>query len=358
VTGQTLYAQFPAWGARLLIAAVIMLVGLATLSHTLPNVPLNGQPNVIPNAYTDSMLYKAIVFDVEHGKGYYEAAAAEQRAHGYPTTPAVVFREPTLTWLLVALHFAALRTAVLIALYLTAILAFFRSLIAARLSMRVRVITVISVVTGSAIVAVPEATYLHEAWAAVLMSMSLVLYREDRWWPSVGLGVLACLFRELALPYLFVMAAFALYAKRWRELGGWAFGIAAFAAAFSVHLAMTSALHRPGDLVSAGWIGFGGWNFALTTTKWNLLLHVLPAPLIVLLVCLGIIGLAGSRDGRAQRAALTVGGYLIAFLFAGRFDNYCWGVLYAPLLPLGFVLAPAAVRELFFRAIPSPRGVP
>jgi hypothetical protein len=68
-----------------------------------------------------------------------------------------------------------------------------------------------------------------------------------------------------------------------------------------------------------------------------------------------VIGLAGAEDARARRAAVIVAGYLAGFLVVGRPDNYYWGLLYAPLLPVGFLLAPAALRDLFRKAFARTR---
>ena len=39
----------------------------------------------------------------------------------------------------------------------------------------------------------------------------------------------------------------------------------------------------------------------------------------------------------------------------GRLDNFYWGLLYAPLLPVGIAFAPAALRDLVGAALrPSP----
>ena len=102
-------------------------------------------------------------------------------------------------------------------------------------------------------------------------------------------------------------------------------------------------------------MGLYGWDFAIATAKWNILLHELPYPLIALALCLGVIGLAGAEDGRARRAAVIVAGYLAGFLVVGRPDNYYWGLLYALLLPVGFLLAPAALRDLFRKAFARTR---
>jgi hypothetical protein len=168
-------------------------------------------------------------------------------------------------------------------------------------------------------------------------------------------GLLASLVREIAMPYLLVMAAFAFYEKQWRQCAAWLGAILLAVAAFLAHIHAAAGLHRPGDLVSPGWMGLYGWDFAIATAKWNILLHELPYPLIALALCLGVIGLAGAEDARARRAAVIVAGYLAGFLVVGRPDNYYWGLLYAPLLPVGFLLAPAALRDLFRKAFARTR---
>ena len=54
-----------------------------------------GRPHLPTNRYSDILLYRHIVSRVSQGENYYAVAGAEQRAHGYPTSPAPAFREPT-----------------------------------------------------------------------------------------------------------------------------------------------------------------------------------------------------------------------------------------------------------------------
>ena len=58
-------------------------------------------------------------------------------------------------------------------------------------------------------------------------------------------------------------------------------------------------------------------------------------------------GLAGWRGELGNRVALTVTAYVLLFMVAGRSDNTYWGLLYAPLLPFGWVMAPAAFHDLW-----------
>jgi len=192
------------------------------------------------------------------------------------------------------------------------------------------------------------------------VTASLGVNRLGRWRLSILLGILACLIRELALPYIVAMAAFALYERRYRELVGWTAGAVLFCAAYAWHLSIASTLSRPGDHHSAGWLYFGGWPFVLETAKRNVALIHAPNVVIAAVVCLGIIGLAGYRDRLMSRAALILGGYIVSFLFIGRPDIPYWGLLYAPLLPIGVALSPLAVRDLIARSWaprPAPRAL-
>lgn len=348
--GQTLYAFLPAWLLRAILVLVLVLTVLPALPH--PALYIPGERHwgeTTPESF-DTILYRAIVTDIEHGQGYYVAAGAEQRRLHFPTSPPEVFRLPTLAWMLAALHFHAFQFGVLLGLYGAILVLFYRELLAARLSFAGRMASIAVLATGLSVIGLRDVLYWHEVWAALLMALSLLVYRDDRWGPAVLLGLIACLVREIATPYLLVMAGFALYERRWTQALAWFGVVLAVAAAFALHIHTAAGLYRPGDSVSPGWLGLGGWDFAIATAKWNIVLHELPYPLIALAICLGVIGLAGAQDGRARRAAVVVAGYLMGFLVVGRPDNYYWGVLYAPLLPVGFLLAPAALRDLFRNA--------
>ncbi|HWU54735.1 MAG TPA: hypothetical protein VN175_04475 [Rhizomicrobium sp.] len=354
-TGRTLYACLPVWAARAMLAIVLALTVLPALPHPALYIPGERQAGKPSQEGLDTVLYKKVVADIERGQNYYEAAGAEHRLLHYPTSPPQVFRLPTLAWMLSGSRFPALQLAALVVLYGAIIVLLYRELLAAQLPFAGRILSVAVLATGLAVIGVRDALYWHEVWAALLMALSLLTYRAGRWWPSVLFGLLACLIREIATPYLFVMAGFALYERRWTQAAAWLGATLLVAAVFALHIHMAAGLHHPGDLVSPGWIGFYGWDFAIATAKWNVLLHALPYPLIALALCLGVIGLAGAQDGRARRAAVVVAGYLTGFLVVGRPDNYYWGVLYAPLLPVGFLLAPAALRDLLRNAFARTR---
>jgi hypothetical protein len=339
------YASSPVWLARLLIFAIVALVGAAALPHKTIVAARAG-----PNGYHDTALYRSMVINVSEGKGYYSTVGTEQRAHGYPTSPPQVFREPALAWFLAVLRTDAVRNACLFLFAAAIFIKFYKLLLRSDLRTGGRVTFIAAASTGIGFIAAKDAVYSHEVWAALFLSLSLLLYRDNHWWLSVMTAVVACLIRELALPFLIAMAVCASFERKWRELAGWIIGIAAFAVAFTLHLKSAAQLYRLGDPISDTWFALGGWPFALETARFNTLLHADPLPIIAFVVCCAIIGLAGARDARSQRAALIVSGYLMAFTIVGRPGNYYWGILYAPLLSIGFAYAPSALRDLSLRA--------
>ena len=341
----TRFATWSRWPARLVLAAMAGLVFYAALlPQAIPaSSPIRG--------YNDTTLYEAIADRVAAGEGYYAAAAAEQRANGYPTAPPQVFREPLLTWLLALLRFDLLRRVTIIGLALGVALAMRSALEREGVPTTPRLIAMAALSTGVAIAGVNRIYFLHEAWAALLIALSLALYRPGRWLLPVTIAVAACLVREIALPYLLAMGAFALWERRWREFAGWAAGAAAFLALYALHLLNTQALYRAGDLVSSGWIALGGARFVLETAHRSVALNLVPPVVVAFAVAVGLAGLVGARNAIAARCALVVGGYMAAFLVVGRPDNGYWGLLYAPLLPLGWVVGPLAVRDLLRSAL-------
>ena len=346
IAQQTIYARMPAWLSRLLLAAILGLVILPALPHPAHYIPGERQWGQAGPAKSDMSLYRRIVIDMENGQDYYQAAATEHRRLGYPTSPAPVFRMPTLAWVLLFLRTDLMRLAALALAYGTIMVLLYRELLARKKTLPVRIAVLAAAVSGLSVAGATDATYWHEVWAGLLIALSLLSYKRNNWWPAVVAGLIACLIREIALPYLVVMAGFALFEGRRKELIAWTGALLVAAVASILHLSVASGLAQAGDMVSASWLGFGGWDFAIASAKWNVLLHSLPYPLIALAICLGVIGLAGANDSRASRAAFLVGGYLMAFLIVGRPDNYYWGIIFTPLLPMGWIFAWRAMREL------------
>jgi hypothetical protein len=339
----TRFARWPPFAAMLLAIAALSLV-LVSLIQPHYAAPIRGPGMVAP--ISDGALYAAIVDRVRAGAGYYAAAAEEHRKDGYPTSPPNVFREPTEAVLLARLPGPAARWAALVTLAVAAAFAARSAVGRTSLPERTRLAAVLAITAGLSNAGMPDAPYMHEIWASLLIVLSLSAYQMKRPGLAAVLGLGACLVRELALPYILVMACMDAVERRWRETLCWLVAAMVFVTCYAVHLHRAAALHLPGDVVSSGWVGFGGWRFVLLTARRNAFLALVPSWVVASVVVVAAIGLAGCRDRWVTRIALVVLGYLAAVTVVGRPDNEYWGVLWAPLLPVGLAVAPAALRDL------------
>jgi hypothetical protein len=351
-------SAWPAWLSR----AVLVLAALLTLSIAIspPRDPPPASRSAAagaPAQYTDRELYREVVQRVARGEDYYAVTTSAQRAHGYPTWPPWAVREPTEAWLLVLLRNDLVRWGVLLALAAVAVVLVRDAADRTPGPTWRRIAVTLLFGVGLAIVGVPTAPYVHENWGAVFIALSLGCWRPasaqsgGRWVLSVVFGLIACLFREIALPYLVVMAGFAALERRWRELIGWALALVVLAGALGVHFALAARQHVASDGFSPGWVRFGGWPFAVLASRRNIVLAVLPPVLASLVLLASLIGLASARSAWLDRVAATTGVFLVLFMVVGRPDNYYWGMIFAPLLVMGLPYAPAALGDLVRSAV-------
>ena len=120
------------------------------------------------------------------------------------------------------------------------------------------------------------------------------------------------------------MAAFAAHERKHSELVSWIGAMVVFAAIYAWHLSLASTLPQTGDLMSAGWLYWGGWGFALETAKRNYALSKRPITLWPFR-CV-------SRCS-ALRVILTGGSAASASLLAAISRHFCsWG---GRTLPIG-----------------------
>ncbi len=330
-------------GARFLLAVLAVLVAYGAFASFAS--PASGELAVVDRTDTDLALYKAVASRVGAGETYYEAAVSEHRRRRYPLRPAVTLRLPALAWMVAA---TGERTASIL-LHLLALGAI------AGLTVRLKAVAgpkplwaaaTFLVAASTALLTVPVMTYWHESWSALLIALSLAIRTEKRWIASVVLGVLAVLVRELAFPYLCVMGLLAWKERNHVEAAAWASAGLLFLALLAAHAAALSALATDADLASPGWSSGGGWPFVLAMLHRVTLLAMLPPPFVALLVPLALLGWAGMPGGFSSRGALLLLGYVGAFMLFGRPDNFYWGIMIAPLLPLGLAFAPRALADL------------
>jgi hypothetical protein len=350
----TRFAGWQPLHARLLLALLLALCGFG-MSIALQPAQAREEA-VVDLTRTDLALYKAIAGRVGQGESYYSAATAEQRARNYPLRPVVTVRLPTLAWTIGTLgpDTAAL---VLRVLAITAIAALALRLRAISGSKPVWAAVTCIAAASMILLTVPAMTFWHESWAALLIALSLACRSRDHWAASVAFGLAAAFSRELALPYLCVMALLALRERNRAECVAWAAAILIFFAAFAAHALALFAHLQSGDPVSPGWASAGGWAFILGMVQRCTLFALLPLPVIAIAIPLALLGWAGLGNGSGDRAGLLLIIYVIAFAFIGRPDNFYWGIMLAPLLPIGLAFAPAALRDLASSAAPGGRAV-
>ncbi len=331
------------WQARLLLAALALLMGYGAIATF---APVTSPRTAASPMQRDADLYRTIAQRVAQGENYYVAASAEQRMRGYPLKPFVTVRPPLLAEVTAAIGGPApmgIALQLLVFATLIALIVRLRSAVRNRAAMFAAIaLAALSLI----VVAQPDLALWHEVWAAVLVTLALALYRPDRWWPSVIVALVAALTRELAIPFLLVMGFAAGAERRWREAAAWGAALALAAVALALHAHAVSTVVTAMDPASPGWSGAGGWPFVITMMAQTSAFALLPLPLVALALPLALAGWAAAPKPMALRATLWLGGMMAVFMVLGRPDNFYWGMILAPLLPIGLAFAPNALASL------------
>jgi hypothetical protein len=287
-----------------------------------------------PGEDGDIRMYQAITARVVAGTPYYSAVAVEMPARGYAVRPVFNWRLPTLAWLNSLspspwwgrVAFWALSLVVIGLWTMAAGLHIPRTAV---------IVAVVVTLASVSLLPVPDAIFLHEVWAGLLIAASLASWAIRRISLSVVLGVLAMLIRELALPYVLLMAVLALRESRRREAAAWSLAALAFLACWGWHLREVLA-HMPAEGLHNSWLAAGGWPFVLTASRCSVFLMFLPSWMVAVLVPLAWAGFWRWTNAAGQRIAMVLTAYFLMFTVIGRADNWYWGFLVAPLIPLGF----------------------
>ncbi len=330
------------WAAGLVLATLIALIAAGCAMGV-----QRGKDPVGPGK-GDLGLYSRIVDQVHAGQPYYPAMMDELRREGGGLKPFMTVRLPTVTVLTAALPDEGARILAVRLLAVTVFVAWLARLQLWRGSPLLGGLAALIMLTGLLPAFNAQAYLLHEVWGGLLVALSLAVRRPEGWLASVAIGLAACVTRELAAPYLLVMAALALREKRWAEGAAWLGALAVFAGVLTAH-ALTVAAHRiPSDTSGPGWTAAGGWPFVLHAASWNALVLVRERWIIVLYP-LALLGLAFWKGPLGERVALTVLGYSAALMLFGRKENFYWGLMFAPLWPLGLIMAAPTLSMLVRR---------
>ena len=203
----------PAAGAVLALLAALIVLGV--------NLPARRTPVPAAPGRDDIGLYSRVIDRVRAGEPYASAAIAEQRAAGYPVKPFVAVRPPLLAAALSRLPDALTADVLLAGLAGLVIIAWTARLRTLRSSVAWLAATPLIVFTGvEATMTLAGMSRLHETWAGLLIALSLALRTDRRFAAAVTLGLLAGVIRELAMPYLVVMALVALAERKRVEAEG------------------------------------------------------------------------------------------------------------------------------------------
>ena len=340
------YAQLTPFQARYVLAAALLTLAFCvgvTLSPLASSNPQQDQPG--PG---DVALYRAEVERIHAGEGYYEAAAAELSARGYPTRSVFNWRTPLPMWLLGRLPAIELGKAILGVLALALALLAFEALAREEDNAIRRPIACALLLTGPLLPTILGDLFVMPVlWAGVLIALSACCYGLNRPYWGVALGLAAVFFRELALPYCVLAAGIAIWQRRWSEVLAWSIGLAAWLAFFGLHWLEVSRWIAPDARAHReSWLRFGGAGFVISTVQMNAYLLLLPQWVTAVYFTAALIGLAGWRTPLGTRIGLTACLFIVAFAVVGQNFNQYWGSLAAPLWCFGVARFPASLGDL------------
>jgi hypothetical protein len=310
-----------------------------------------------PQGNEDLALYDKITTRVAAGENYYRATAEELRRGGYPLKPFFAFRLPTLAVAAAWIGLPALRV-LQWCLFAAMIGAWWVSLDKQFADNGRRVSAAMLAAAGVAVAFSGRYVLLHEIWAGTLIAVSLALHRRDRWGWSVACAALALAIRELALPYVLLMAALAFYYRSWRELGAWVTIILLFAAGMAWHSQEVARVILPSDPASPGWSSLGGWAGALRTFHLTGPLRWLPPEVGAAAIILTLFGWLSWKSPTGLAATLMYAGYGVAFMLFGRANNFYWGFIVTPAFLVGLAFLPRALSDLASAARAREAGIP
>jgi hypothetical protein len=328
------------------LQALVVILAIALLAaFSLTIAPSETGPAITGDgSYSDVRLYTDIAEAVAHGEGYYHAATRLHRAHGFPTTPFVTVRLPTLAWIEAALGWTATRMllATLLAFTAFAWFAMLRPLVGAP----ERIVATLLVLVGGAMVATDDLVVTHELWAGVLVALGMALLARGIWLPALVAVASALAIREMALPFAMIAAFWALHDGRRREAGCWIALIAACAVVLSLHRAVVTPLSLPSDALSQGWGGLRGLAAPLRDIAEVTLFNMLPRPLSYCAVVLALAGFIGAPRPLARLALPWLATVILLLAAFARPVNFYWAILAVPTVMTGLAFLPALVRDL------------
>jgi hypothetical protein len=289
----------------------------------------------------------AILDHVRHGQDFYSAAIDALRENGRPLRPVLLAVPLPALPVTLALMPPLVGQLLLVLLGLAVIAGWARRCWPLFEGRGPRALAIILLVAGlypafdRAMVSVPE------VWAALLIALSLVQRRPDAMPTAVALGLAAMILSPVALLHALLMAFLAWRAGAEREATGWIGATAIAMILYAAHAHRLNAVVGPIDPAIASPIALqlpGAWLAAIASASG---VGVLPMVIALPLAVLAALGWAHWRQPVARRAGITLAAYALLGLLTGA---PAFALAVAPLIFLGVVFAPDAVRELIAAA--------
>ena len=351
------FAHWSAWPARILLAVTLVLLGLAALTPL--TASMDGTPSEVatfsvtaPQAETeeperdeDLAFYDRVIERIEGGENYYDFIVEEQRARDYPVRPGVAVRLPTLAYVHAWLGEAGMVVLAFLLMGAT-IWAWWKRLGEEPGGEKLRRIGAALMFMGASLGLNRYYFVLHELWAGMLVALAFGLHRPGRWGWALAVAAVALALREHVLPFVLLMGALAAWRRDWKEAAAWGGLVLAFLAIMAWHLSLVSPQVLPSDPESPDWLvlrGLSGWlgNIVLSSNL-RFLPHEIAGPVVILM----LLGWAGWKSPAGTTGTLLYAGYALAFMLAGRANNFYWGAVVAPAMFVGLAFLPMALRSL------------
>ncbi len=353
------FASWPKLPARLALLAFALLLVMSAL------VPITaGKQDIVTKDFVENLagtevpgaerprdddlaLYDTVIERIGKGENYYTVVAEEHRRSDYPVTPGWAVRLPTLAYLAMWLGPVGQMVAAIV-LMLAVLKAWWDRLAEEAGDPRTRRIGLALVFFGASLGLNRYYFVLHELWAGMLIALAFGLHRPGRkWGTALAVTALALAIREHVFPFVLLLGAMAVWRRNWKEAAAWSVLAVAFVGLLMAHHHYTALQVLPTDRPSPAWLeirGLSGWlsNVALSSNL-RFFPHWIAGPLIVL----ALLGWAGWRTAAGVFGTLLYLGYGLAFMLAGRPDNFYWGAVVAPVMFLGLAFAPRALQSLW-----------
>ena len=287
------YARLSPWQARAVLIALVLFIGFSLWKAPTPPPLCDLREESTTSG--DVFLYLSEIKRIHAGENYYQVAAQELVAQGYPTASVFNWRTPLPMWLIGNLPDPLCARLILIAAGITMLLMAFEAAAREQPNIYRLALPLAVLLSGPMLPCFQSDVFvLSEVWAGIMIALSLCAYGVNLRFLGATMALTALFLRELALPYCVLGVALALWQRRPKESTVYIVGLIGWAVFYGLHcwkvshlITATAEAHRQ------GWIRFGGLTFIIAITQMNSCLVLLPVWLTVIYFALSMLGLAG-----------------------------------------------------------------